>query len=234
MEISKLQELEHKLGIHFKNRDLLLEALTHRSYLNERPDWHLDHNERLEFLGDAVLELIVTEYLFKNYKDPEGILTAWRAALVNSTMLAEISKKLGLNDYVLLSQGERKDNGRARQYILANALEAIIGAVYLDRGYKETEKFIEKNILPEFPRIIDQKLYKDAKSLFQEQAQERKGVTPSYKVLDEWGPDHSKTFKVGVYLNDELAGTGFGPSKQEAQQKAAEDALHKKEWAKEP
>ena len=230
MEQEKLQELKHKLGIHFKNHDLLLEALTHRSYLNEKPDWHLNHNERLEFLGDAVLELVVTEYLFKNYRDPEGVLTAWRAALVNSTMLAEISKKLDLNEYVLLSQGERKDNGRARQYILANALEALIGAVYLDQGYKETEKLIEKLILPEFPRIIEQKLYKDAKSLFQEQAQERAGITPSYKVLEEWGPDHSKTFKVGVYLNGELAGTGFGPSKQEAQQKAAEDALHKKEW----
>lgn len=232
MDLEKLQELEHKLGIRFKNYDLLLEALTHRSYLNERPDWHLNHNERLEFLGDAVLELAVTDYLFKNHGDPEGILTAWRAALVNSTMLAEISKKLDLNDYVLLSQGERKDNGRARQYILANALEALIGAIYLDQGYEEAKKFIEKNVLAEFSRIIDQKLYKDAKSLFQEEAQERKGVTPLYRVLDEWGPDHSKTFKVGVYLNEELVGTGFGPSKQEAQQKAAEDALHKKEWSR--
>ena len=218
------------MGINFKNRDLLLEALTHRSYINERPDWHLNHNERLEFLGDAVLELVVTEHLFKNHKDPEGVLTSWRAALVNSDMLAEISKKLDLNEYVLLSHGEKKDIGRARQYIMANALEAIIGAIYLDRGYEETKKFIEMVILPEFPRIIEQKLYKDAKSLFQEQAQEKAGVTPLYKVLDEWGPDHSKTFKVGVYLNGELAGTGFGPSKQEAQQKAAEDALHKKSW----
>lgn len=230
MEIPKIQELEHKLGVNFSNHDLLLEALTHRSYLNERPDWHLNHNERLEFLGDAVLELVVTENLFKNHKDPEGILTSWRAALVNSDMLAEISKKLDLNEYVLLSHGEKKDIGRARQYILANALEAIIGAIYLDQGYEETRKFIEMVILPEFPRIIEQKLYKDAKSLFQEEAQEKAGVTPSYKVLDEWGPDHAKTFKVGVYLSGELTGTGFGPTKQEAQQKAAEDALHKKEW----
>lgn len=230
MEINKTQELEDKLGVRFKNHDLLLEALTHRSYLNEKPDWHLNHNERLEFLGDAVLELVVTEYLFKNYSDPEGILTSWRAALVNSTMLADISKKLDLNEYVLLSHGEKRDLGRARQYILANALEAIIGAIYLDQEYEETKKFIERAILPEFPRIIEQKLYKDAKSLFQEKAQERVGVTPSYRVIDEWGPDHSKTFKVGVYLNGELAGVGFGPSKQEAQQKAAEDALHKKEW----
>jgi len=230
MEINKLPELEDKLGIRFRNRDLLLEALTHRSYLNERPDWRINHNERLEFLGDAVLELAVTEDLFKKHGEPEGVLTSWRAALVNSLMLAEISKKIDLNEYVLLSQGERKDNGRARQYILANALEAIIGAIYLDQGYEETKKFIEKNILTEFSRIIDQKLYKDAKSLLQEKAQETEGITPSYKVLDEWGPDHSKTFKVGVYLNDELIGAGFGPSKQEAQQKAAEDGLHKKEW----
>ncbi|MEK7579651.1 MAG: ribonuclease III [Patescibacteria group bacterium] len=230
METNKIFEFEKKLGINFKNRDLLLEALTHRSYLNERPDWHIDNNERLEFLGDAVLELIVTENLFKNHKEPEGILTSWRAALVNSDILAEISKKLDLNEYVLLSQGERKDNGRARQYILANALEAVIGAVYLDQGYEETRKLVEKNILSEFSRILDQKLYKDSKSLFQEKAQEIENTTPSYKVLDEWGPDHSKTFKVGVYLNEELTGVGLGPSKQEAQQKAAEEALHKKGW----
>ncbi len=230
MDLQKLQELEDKLGVHFKNQDLLLEALTHRSYLNERPDWRLNHNERLEFLGDAVLEMVITEYLFKNYKDPEGVLTSWRAALVNSAMLSEISNKIGLNDYILLSQGEKKDLGRARQYILANALEALIGAAYLDQGYEEIKKFIEKNVLPEFPRIIEQKLYKDSKSLFQEQAQEKMGITPSYKVLGEWGPDHDKTFKVGVYLNDELAGIGLGASKQEAQQKAAEDALNKKDW----
>ena len=230
MDQNKIQELEHKLGVHFKNHDLLFEALTHRSYINERPDWHLNHNERLEFLGDAVLELVVTEHLFRNFNEPEGVLTSWRAALVNSSMLAEISQKIDLNGYILLSHGEKKDLGRARQYILANALEAVIGAVYLDQGYEESKKFIEKTILPEFPRIIEQKLYKDAKSLFQEEAQERIGATPSYKVLDEWGPDHNKTFKVGVYLNEEIAGIGFGVSKQEAQQKAAEDALHKKEW----
>jgi len=230
MEIDKIQELENKLNVHFRNRDLLLEALTHRSYLNEEPSWHLNHNERLEFLGDAVLELVVTEYLFKKYNDPEGTLTSWRAALVNSSMLSEISKKIDLNEYILLSYGEKKDAGRARQYILANAFEALIGAVYLDSGYEETKKLIERLILPEFPRIIEQKLYEDAKSSFQEKAQEKMGATPTYKVLDQWGPDHSKTFKVGVYLNEELVGIGFGPSKQEAQQKAAEDALHKKEW----
>ena len=230
MEPDKLQELEDRLGVRFKNRDILLEALTHRSYLNERPDWHLDHNERLEFLGDAVLELAVTDYLFKNHKEPEGVLTSWRAALVNSSMLAEISKKIDLNEYILLSHGERKDNGRARHYILANVLEAVIGAVYLDQGYEEAEKFIVRAILPELPRIIEQELYQDAKSLLQEEAQERLGITPSYKVLEEWGPDHAKNFKIGAYLGNELAGVGFGLSKQEAQQKAAEDALHKKTW----
>lgn len=230
MEPDKIQELEDRLGVRFKNRDILLEALTHRSYLNERPDWRLDHNERLEFLGDAVLELVVTDYLFKNHKEPEGVLTSWRAALVNSSMLSEISKKIDLNEYVLLSHGERKDNGRARQYILANAFEAVIGAVYLDQGYEETEKFIEKTILTELPRIIEQELYHDAKSLFQEEAQEKLGITPSYKVLEQWGPDHAKNFKIGAYLGNELAGVGFGLSKQEAQQKAAEDALHKKTW----
>jgi len=230
MELSKLQELERKLGIRFKNHDLLLEALTHRSYLNERPDWHLNHNERLEFLGDAVLEMAVTEFLFKNYGDPEGTLTSWRAALVNAIMLSEIAKKVDLNEYILLSQGEKKDVGRARQYILANAMEAVIGAIYLDQGYEESKKFIDKIIIPELPRIIEEKLYKDAKSLFQEKAQEETGITPSYKVLDQWGPDHSKMFKIGVYLDEELVGLGLGPSKQEAQQKAAEDALDKKKW----
>lgn len=230
LDLSKLQKLEHKLGINFKNHDLLLEALTHRSYLNEKPDWHLDHNERLEFLGDAVLELVVTEYLFRKYKEPEGVLTAWRAALVNSVMLAEISQRFDLNEFVMLSRGERKDLGRARQYILANAFEALIGAIYLDQGYETAKDFIERAVLIELSRVIEQKLYKDPKSLFQEMAQEKIGATPTYKVLDEWGPDHARTFKIGVYLNGDLAGVGFGPSKQEAQQKAAEDALHKKRW----
>jgi len=230
LESEKIKEIEKKLGINFKNKDILLEALTHRSYLNERPDWPLNHNERLEFLGDAVLELIVTDYLFNNYNEPEGVLTSWRAALVNSNMLAEISKKFDLNNYILLSRGERRDEGRARQYILANTVEAIVGAIYLDQKYEVAKKFIEKNILVELPRIIENKLYKDAKSLLQEQSQEKIGVTPKYEVLQEWGPDHAKTFKVGVYLDKELAGVGFGPSKQEAQQKAAEDALYKKSW----
>lgn len=230
MNLEKLSELENNLGIIFKNKNLLIEALTHRSYLNENPKWNLDHNERLEFLGDAVLELVVTEYLFKKYKEPEGILTSWRAALVNSKILSEISKKFDLNSYVLLSRGERKDEGRARQYILANALEAIIGAIYLDQGYPRAKEFIKKNIISQLPIVIKNKLYKDPKSLLQEEAQERLGITPTYQVLEEWGPDHEKKFKVGVFLGKELVGVGIGLSKQEAQQRAAEDSLHKKGW----
>lgn len=227
---SKISDLESKIGVEFKNKDLLLQALTHRSYLNENTKWHLDQNERLEFLGDAVLELVVTEYLYKNYPNPEGELTNWRAAIVNSVILSQISGEFNLNDFVLLSRGEAKDTGRARQYILANAMEALIGAIYLDQGYKKSEEFIGRFIIKELPRIIEQQLYRDAKSLFQEKAQEYVGDTPTYKVLKEWGPDHDKHFEVGVYLGEELAGTGVGPSKQEAQQEAAQDALHSKKW----
>src|SRR5260221_4995549 len=163
-----ISPLEQNIGTNFKNKDLLLQALTHRSYINENPKWHLDHNERLEFLGDAVLELVVTENLYANYPNPEGQLTNWRAALVNAVMLSEISKRFNLNDYILLSRGEAKDTGRARQYILANAMEALIGAIYLDQGYNEAAKFIQRFILSELPRIIEQRLYRDAKSLFQE------------------------------------------------------------------
>lgn len=226
----KIQELESKIGIRFKNNDLLIEALTHRSFLNERPDWHVNHNERLEFLGDAVLEIIVTEYLFLNYQEPEGVLTSWRAALVNAQMLMKISQKFDLNEYILLSKGETKDVGRARQYILANGVESLVGAIYLDQGYDKTKEFITKFILVELPKVIEMELYKDAKSLFQELAQEKVGVTPTYEVLDEWGPDHAKTFRIGVYLGEELIGTGEGLSKQEAQQRAAENALHRKKW----
>jgi ribonuclease-3 len=223
-------QLEAKIGIEFRNLDLLLTALTHRSYLNENPKWHLDHNERLEFLGDAVLELVVTEYLYAHYPNPEGELTNWRAALVNAIILSEITKQFDLNSFMLLSRGEAKDTGRARQYILANAMEALIGAIYLDQGYDSASKFIHRFILTELPRIIEQRLYRDAKSLFQEKAQEKVGITPNYEVLDEWGPDHARQFKVGVYLKKELVAEGEGPSKQEAQQRAAEAGLQKKEW----
>lgn len=226
----KFSELESKIGFSFKNKDLLLTALTHRSYINENPDWRLDHNERLEFLGDAVLELVVTDYLYKNYSNSEGEMTNWRAALVNANMLSKITSEFNLNDYVLLSRGEARDTGRARQYILANAIEALIGAMYLDQGYEPCERFIARFILKELPTIIEKKLYRDAKSLFQEMAQDKVGITPTYEVLEEWGPDHARNFRIGVFLEKELIGTGQGPSKQEAQQMAAEDALAKKGW----
>lgn len=227
----KLSELQNKIGVKFKNEDLLLQALTHRSYINENPSWHLDHNERLEFLGDAVLELVVTEYLYNNYPNPEGELTNWRAALVNAVMMAKVSHKIDLNDYLLLSRGEAKDTGRARQVILANAIEAVMGAIYLDQGYDATDKFIKQFIMPELSEILAGRLYKDAKSLFQEQAQEHVGVTPTYEVLKEWGPDHDKQFEVGVYLGSELVASGQGQSKQEAQQVAAENGLKNKGWS---
>ena len=226
----KISGLEAKIGLEFKNKDLLLQALTHRSYLNENPKWHLDHNERLEFLGDAVLELVVTEYLYNNYPNPEGELTNWRAALVNANILSQISNEFSLNDFVLLSRGEAKDTGRARQYILANAIEALIGSIYLDQGYEPSKKFIDRFVLKELPTIIEKRLYRDPKSLFQEYAQEHVGVTPTYEVLEEWGPDHARNFKIGVFLDKEMAGSGQGPSKQEAQQEAAKDALQKKGW----
>lgn len=226
----KLAEFQEKIGIKFKNSDLLLQSLTHRSYLNENPKWHLDHNERLEFLGDAVLELVVTDYLYANYPNPEGELTNWRAAIVNAVILSKISGKFDLNDYILLSRGEAKDTGRARQYILANAIEAVIGAIYLDQGYKKAEEFINRFVIEELPAIIEQKLYRDSKSRFQEEAQDRVGITPTYEVLHEWGPDHARHFDIGVFLGDELVAKGEGLSKQEAQQAAAEEALKKKGW----
>jgi ribonuclease III len=227
---NKITELEDKIGVKFKNSDLLLQALTHRSYLNENPKWHLDQNERLEFLGDAVLELVVTEYLYNNYPDPEGELTNWRAALVNAIMMAKVSVKIDLNNYLLLSRGEAKDTGRARQYILANAMEAVIGAIYLDQGYKAADKFISKFILDELPKILEEKAYKDYKSLFQERAQDEVGITPTYEVMKEWGPDHAKNFRIGVFLEKDLIGEGEGPSKQDAQQEAAKAALEQKGW----
>ncbi len=228
--MADISELEKKIGVDFKNKDLLLQALTHRSYINENPKWHLDHNERLEFLGDAVLELVVTEFLYNNYPDPEGELTNWRAALVNAVMMAKVSAKIDLNEYLLLSRGEAKDTGRARQYILANAMEAVIGAIYLDRGYENTNKFISQFVLDELPSILEGKTYKDYKSLFQERAQDEAGITPTYEVMKEWGPDHAKHFRIGVFLEKDLIGEGEGPAKQDAQQEAAKDALKNKGW----
>jgi len=226
-----LSLLEKKFNLKFKNQDLLIQSLTHRSYLNENPNFYLTHNERLEFLGDAVLELVVTEYLFKNYPDkPEGELTNWRAALVNAKILSEIARELDFNDFLLLSKGETKETGKARQYILANTFEAFLGAVYLDSGYEACRRFIKKNIIKELPRIIEKRLFEDAKSLFQEESQERMGITPIYKVLKEWGPDHAKHFIIGVFLRQELVAEGEGSSKQEGEEEAAKKALEIKNW----
>ena len=221
---------ESKIGVTFVNKDLLVQAFVHRSYLNENPNFYLDHNERLEFLGDAVLELIVTDYLYHHYPNPEGELTAWRAAIVNAKMLAKIAELLALNKYLLLSRGEAKDAGKARQVILANALEALIGAIYLDQGYAAAAGFIHAYITPELAEVITDQKYKDAKSLLQEIAQDKRGITTHYTVLKEWGPDHAKNFRVGVYLGTESVGEGEGISKQDAQQFAAEDALRKLAW----
>lgn len=223
--------LEAKLGVSFRNKDLLLQALTHRSYLNENPGFRLSHNERLEFLGDAVLELIVTEELFGRFPEkPEGDLTSYRAALVNSRMLASLAAELEINDFLLLSRGEAKDIGRARQFILANTFEAIVGAAYLDQGYQPVASLVTRLVFPKIDDVIARRLYRDPKSLFQEEAQERVGITPTYEVLREWGPDHDKHFVVGVYLDTELIAEGEGPSKQQAQEAAARLALEKREW----
>lgn len=223
--------LEKKLNLSFDNKDLLTQAFCHRSYLNENPSPRLENNERLEFLGDAVLELVVTEYLYKKYpKKAEGELTNWRAALVNSKILARISQEIGLNDFLLLSKGEEKELGKARQYILANTFEAFVGAAYLDQGYQVCQKFITKYLIKELPHIIEEGLFRDSKSRFQEEAQERVGVTPNYKVLEEWGPDHAKHFIVGVFINNDLIAQGEGSSKQEAELEAAKNALAKKQW----
>jgi len=229
--VKDFSKLEKALKIEFKNKDLLAQAFCHRSFLNENPQLKMENNERLEFLGDAVLELAVTEFLYKNHpKKSEGELTNWRAALVNAKMLSEKAKELGFNDFLLLSRGEEKETGKARQYILANAMESFIGALYLDQGYKPCKELIEKYLMTELPNIIESGLFKDAKSLFQEESQERAGITPTYKVLDEKGPDHAKNFVVGVFLDRELIAKGEGSSKQEAELEAAKNALETKQW----
>lgn len=221
-----LPHLENKLGVKFKNIDLLSEALTHRSYLNENPKWPLPHNERLEFLGDAVLELAVTEILFNHYpSSSEGELTAIRSALVNYQMLANIAKNIELGDYIFLSRGEIKDAGKAREVILANAFEAVLGAIYLDTNYEIAKNIIEKIVMVRLDEVIEKKLYNDPKSLLQEIIQEKLKTTPTYSVLSEKGPDHAKIFKVGVFFNGDLIAEGEGSSKQEAEVEAAKEAL---------
>lgn len=222
---------ERHIGVTFKDKALLAKAFTHRSYVNEHRGEAVDHNERLEFLGDAVLELVVTRFLFDAFPDKtEGDLTAYRAALVNTGTLAHVAHDLGMNEYLLLSRGESKDIGRARQYILANAFEAVVGAVYLDQGYDTAHDFIATNIFPLTENIIEKRLWQDSKSNFQEQAQEHVSITPSYQILEEKGPDHDKHFIVGVFLNKELVAQGEGKSKQEAEQVAAKNGLEKKGW----
>jgi len=227
-DILKLQNI---LEVKFKNEKLLQQALVHRSYLNENTKFELEHNERLEFLGDAVLELIVTDYLYSNYNNPEGELTNWRAALVNSTNLATTAREINIEEFLYLSKGESKDNNtKARNYILANAMEAIIGAIYLDQGYEVVKIFISKFILAKLPDILKHKLYLDAKTTFQENAQDKVGITPTYKVLSEVGPDHKKTFTIGIYLENEEIAQGTGTSKQEAETDAAKNGLEEKGW----
>jgi ribonuclease III len=224
-------KFQKETGLQFKDEALLTQAFVHRSYINENKSSGLSHNERLEFLGDAVLELVITDFLYKKYTDKtEGDLTAYRSALVNAVTCSGIATKLGMSDYLLLSKGESKDVGRARQYILANALEALIGAIYLDQGLDKAKDFIEQNFVPLIDTIISEGSHVDAKSLFQEKAQEFDGVTPSYKTVKETGPDHEKKFTVGVYVGKELISQGTGESKQDAEQNAAKEALKVRGW----
>ncbi len=222
---------EEKTNIVFKDKNILQQAFVHRSYINENPGIATGHNERLEFLGDAVLELVVTDFLFRKYADrPEGELTAIRAALVNATTIGTAAERLGMNEFLLLSKGEAKDTGRARSYILANTFEAYVGAVYIDQGYEKARDFIAMALFDEVEMIVSKKLWRDDKSLVQEKAQEHVGVTPSYKVIQESGPDHDKHFTIGIYFGKELIAEGKGKSKQEGEQRAAHKALEVKNW----
>lgn len=225
------RSFEEKIGFQFNDVQLLRQAFTHRSYLNEHRGEVQGHNERLEFLGDAVLELISTHFLYEEYADKnEGDLTAYRAALVNAVTLSEVAAELEMNDYLLLSRGEAKDTGRARQVLLANAFEAVVGAIYLDLGYEAAKKFIQTHLFPKMDEILKKRLWQDAKSTLQEKVQEHQGTTPHYSVLKESGPDHDKHFVVGVYASSNLLAQGEGRSKQEAEQAAARAALEAKGW----
>lgn len=232
MNNSDLQKLQKKINVKFTDDKLLRQALVHRSYLNEHSDFGLGHNERLEFLGDAVLEIVVTEYLYLSFPEtPEGDLTNWRASLVNSKMLYEVARELNVEDCLYLSKGESRDkNKKSRQFILANSIEAIIGAIYLDQGIAAAKKFIMKNVVSKLDDILASQAYLDPKSNFQEKAQEQRGVTPHYEILEEVGPDHAKIFTVGLYLDEEMVATGQGSSKQEAQVAAAIQGLKKLGW----
>jgi ribonuclease-3 len=228
---NNLESFEKIAGVRFNDKDLLKQAFVHRSYLNENRNFPIGHNERLEFLGDAVLELVITDYLYSKYpKKNEGEMTSLRSALVNANTLYQVAENLKMNDYLLLSRGESKDTGRARQYILANTVESFIGALYLDSGYEKAKNFVYGHITPLIDRVIAEGLWIDSKSLFQEKAQDLVGVTPVYKTEKESGPDHDKHFTIGVYLKNELVATGQGKSKQDAEQEAARKALESKEW----
>lgn len=221
-------ELEQKIGIQFNDQDLLTEALTHRSYLNEYPKWSLPHNERLEYLGDAVLELLVSEELFSRYPNyPEGKLTVLRAALVNYQILAKVAEDMNLQEFILMSRGEKKDTGRAREVILANAMESLIGAIYLDQGFEKIRSFVKTFVMKNLDEVLKTKSYKDAKSELQEIVQEKLKVTPTYSVLGEVGPAHRRVFRMGVHFGDKFVAEGEGASKQEAEIEAAKNALKK-------
>lgn len=231
--MQNFESLAQHIGVAFKDVALLRTACTHRSFLNENRGAGLEHNERMEFLGDAVLELVVTSFLYRKYaKKHEGELTAYRSSIVNTVSLTKVAERIGLSDYMLLSRGEAKDTGRARGVIVANAVEAVIGAIYLDQGYNAAAQFIADHILNviDIEDIVEKKSWIDSKSRFQERAQEKTGVTPTYKTLKEVGPDHDKQFTLGVFLGDVQVATGNGPSKQEAEQRAAEKALEAKGW----
>ena len=229
--LSEYEKFASQIGITFKDLTLLREAFTHRSYLNEHRGTNMKHNERLEFLGDAVLELVMTEYLFAKYpEEPEGRLTAYRSALVNTNSISDAASNWNMNEFLLLSRGESKDIGRARQYILANTFEAVIGAIFLDQGYDASRDFIGRSLFNQLDEIVGKRLWQDAKSRFQEESQERTGITPNYEVLKEMGPDHDKRFEVGVFIGSDLIASGDGPSKQDAEQCAALLGLEKKGW----
>lgn len=223
--MNNIAEFENKMGYKFKDPKLLDIVFTHRSYLNEHKGASLEHNERLEFLGDAVLELIVTEYLYKNYQDPEGVLTSWRSAIVRGTSLSDTANKIDIEQYIKMSHGELKSTGKSRAVILANAVEAYIGALYLDGGYDVAKEFVVKYFVEDIDEIVKGGASKDPKSLLQEKLQEKEGITPLYKVVSESGPDHDKQFISGVWVGNMKLADGKGASKQSAEQQAAQNAL---------
>jgi len=224
------ENLEKEIGVKFKDYELLKKAFVHRSFLNEHKGRKMESNERLEFLGDAVLELVVTEYLYLNYPNPEGELTNWRSALVKGEMIAKVAQQLHLGDFLLLSRGEEKSGGREKDYLLANTFEAVVGVIYLELGYKVSQDFIARFLLVSLKEILASGSYIDSKSKLQEVAQDKVGVTPVYNLENEEGPDHDKIFTMGAYIGDKIVGKGSGGSKQIAEQKAAEDALKRLKW----